>query len=78
MVHRGDVLAEILIAMLSLSFPSRLNEKKGHTVSLNVLPKPVASGAMRSMRNVTRKRLICSWSMKMSTVSYTSSIFRSQ
>ena len=49
---------------------NRLNYgiKTRRTVSLNVLPRPVARGHMRSIRKVTRKRLICSWSMKISTV----------
>lgn len=42
--------------------------KKQQTVSLNLLPKPEDKGHMRSIRNVTRKKLIFSWFTNMSTV----------
>lgn len=41
-----------------------------HTVSLNRRPSPNAKGHMRSIRKVTRKKLIFSLSTKMSTVLY--------
>jgi hypothetical protein len=74
LLRQGDivdgilVLAEILERKNKLQY--RVNESSSHAVSLNFFPSPNASGHMRSMRKVTRKKLIFSWSTKMSTVLY--------
>lgn len=65
-VDRICVFSKILIINIS-SWDNKFY-MDDNTVSSNFLPRPKESGHIRSMRNVTRKKLIFSWSTKMSTV----------